>query len=91
MSNLSNSLKTITPTIIGLSDARHYLVGAYDSAKNFLPIGDHHSIAGFTSIVEAKNFLREHNFSSVILEFQSAYDEMCGTQSGGHYIEQIQL
>jgi len=33
------------------------------------------------SLVEAKNYLRENNIFSAALEFQSAYDEMCGSSS----------
>jgi predicted negative regulator of RcsB-dependent stress response len=78
----SGKLQTI-PTIIGVADSTHYLVGSVDSLNNFFGLNPATDVAVMGSLVEAKNYLRENNIFSAALEFQTAYDEMCGSQNSG--------
>jgi hypothetical protein len=80
------------PTIIGVADSTHYLVGSVDSLNNFIGLNKSTEVAVMGSLVEAKNYLRENNIFSAALEFQSAYDEMCGsTRSSGRCSQMIKL
>ena len=79
METLTHGKQKSIPTIISVAEATHYLVGAVDSLNNF--VGLNHSSDVAVSLVEAKNYLRENNIFSAALEFQSAYDEMCGSSS----------
>ncbi|MEW6998731.1 DUF6482 family protein [Colwelliaceae bacterium BS250] len=90
MSNVNTSNgKNVVPTIIGVADSPHYLVGAVDSVNNFIGLNQADQIDVFSSIVEAKNYLRGHNIYSAALEFQSAYDEMCGSSPAGRCSQMI--
>lgn len=66
------------PAILGTADATHYLVGAMDDKDNFVGLNAVDDIVTVRSLPEAKQLLREHNISVATLEYQSAYDEMCG-------------
>ncbi|MCF2950438.1 DUF6482 family protein [Paraglaciecola aquimarina] len=74
----------LTPSILALADSPHYLVGAYDSNHNFKPLMNSEKIATVSSLVEAKQLLISKNINSASIEYQSAYDEMCGTQTTNH-------
>jgi hypothetical protein len=75
--------------IIGISDSSHYLVGMIDSKDNLSGLEQNTKAAMFTSLVDAKAYLRRHNINSALLEFQSAYDEMCGQSASGCYRERV--
>jgi hypothetical protein len=75
----SNTNKTTIPTIIGIADSTHYLVGRVDSGNNFTGLESTQQNEVFSSITEAKNYLRAQNIFCAVLEFQTAYDEMCGS------------
>jgi hypothetical protein len=81
----------MTPTIIGVADSIHYLVGAVDSLNNFVGLNQPLDIITTKSLVEAKELLRAQHFTSAVLEFQTAYDEMCGTSTAGPYRQIIEL
>ncbi len=81
--------KFLLPTIIGIADSSHYLVGVIDSRDNLIGLEENTSAEMFNSITDAKAYLRRNNISSALLEFQNAYDEMCGQSSSGCYRELI--
>jgi hypothetical protein len=87
---LTNHSQAI-PTIIGVADSTHYLVGAVDSNNNFMGLNQSSEVAVMSSLVEAKNHLRNNNIFSAALEFQSAYDEMCGTSCSGRCSQMIKF
>ena len=66
------------PAIIGTADATHYLVGAMDNKDNFVGLITADDIITVRSLPEAKQLLRDLNVRVATLEYQSAYDEMCG-------------
>lgn len=79
------------PTIVSVADSTHYLVGTYDDASNFVAINSTSSIDSFTSLFQAKQFLRHHHVESAHIEYHTAYDEMCGTQTSGLCKETVKL
>ena len=83
--------QTNIPKIIGVADSTHYLVGAVDSDKNFIELTKEEEILVVNSLVQAKQLLRNHRYQQTQLEYQTAYDEMCGLESSGHYREIIKL
>ena len=92
MNNIhSENLNIQTPTIVSIAESTHYLVGIYDSASNFIGINNTDDIVSFSSLFEAKKFLRKRHISSANIEYQSAYDEMCGSQTLGAYSQTIKL
>ena len=77
--SLMNSKKMVQPTIIAMADSTHYLVGAVDKHHNLFGLEGSGEALKLNSLQEAKQYLRDHNVRSTIIEYQSAYDEMCGT------------
>lgn len=77
----SNPQESITPTILGLADSPHYLVGAMNDSEEFVALSETEGVAKFRSLTMAKDYLKSINYSFACLEFQSAYDEMCGSES----------
>lgn len=71
--------QTLTPTIICVAESTHYLVGAVDASHNLTSLDPSCRVAEIAnSLVEAKNILRSYNIHQASLEYQTAYDEMCG-------------
>ncbi|KXJ54984.1 MAG: hypothetical protein AXW17_04445 [Colwellia sp. Phe_37] len=66
------------PTILGVADARHYLVGATDNDNNFIALPCLHTVAMCNSLPLAKQLLRDNDINVAQLTLESAYDEMCG-------------
>jgi hypothetical protein len=82
MSNtLTEANSELTPTIICVAESTHYLVGTLDSSHNLIGLNTPDKITVTSSLIEAKNFLRSHNIFGATLEFQTAYDEMCGAST----------
>jgi len=79
------------PKIIGVADSTHYLVGAVDANKNFIELTEEEEILVVNSLAQAKQLLRNHRYQQTQLEYQTAYDEMCGLDNSGHYQEMIKL
>lgn len=79
----------LTPTIIGIADATHYLVGLSDGKNNL--VGFKGDVAVLNSLAEAKQYLRSQYVESATLEFQTAYDEMCGSTSSSKITQVINL
>jgi hypothetical protein len=71
----------LMPTIMAVAESSHYLVGAVDSSNNFISLNQERDIVVLNSLVDAKEYLRSHNIFTATLEFQTAYDEMCGTET----------
>jgi hypothetical protein len=69
------------PTIIGISDSTHYLVGLTDAKDNFTALTSLQDVAICTSLSEAKQLLKSHNVNTAQLTLQTAYDKMCGLSS----------
>jgi len=93
MNNVSYHQDNVSslPTILAVAESTHYLVGRYNSEDRFTGLRQSNSVAFFNSLSEAKNYLRRNNITSATIEFQSAYDEMCGNQSIGSYRELVPL
>ncbi|NMP30393.1 hypothetical protein HII17_02360 [Thalassotalea sp. M1531] len=66
------------PTIIGIADSTHYLVGMTDAKDNFTALPSLQDVAICTSLSEAKILLKRQKIDTAQLTLQSAYDEMCG-------------
>lgn len=79
----------LTPTIIGVADSTHYLVGLSDENNNL--VGFKGDVAVVNSLAEAKQYLRCQYVSSANLEFQTAYDEMCGSTLSSKVTQVINL
>lgn len=79
MSTISNT--QMMPTIMAVAESSHYLVGAVDPSNNFIGLNQERDIVVLNSLVDAKEYLRNHNIFTATLEFQTAYDEMCGTDT----------
>ena len=75
---LTDANSELTPTIICVAESTHYLVGTLDASHNLIGLDTPDKITVTSSLTEAKNFLRRHNIFGATLEFQTAYDEMCG-------------
>lgn len=79
------------PTIICIADSTHYLVGTYNHASHFVAVNSKSDIDSFASLFQAKQFLRDKSVESAHIEYHTAYDEMCGTQTSGLCKETIKL
>ncbi|GIU43323.1 hypothetical protein TUM4438_11970 [Shewanella sairae] len=79
------------PKIIGVADATHYLVGSVDGNNNFIELNEESSIQCVSSLAQANQLLRNHQYQTAELEYQTAYDEMCGLPHCGSYKETIKL
>ncbi len=89
---MNNILNTeIMPTIMAIAESSHYLVGAVDSSNNFIGLTEVIDVEVLNSLADAKQYLRSHNIETATLEFQSAYDEMCGTDTVGSCRQIINL
>ena len=77
--------------IIGIADATHYLVGCIDINNNFTQLNEETSVQCVNSLAQAKQLLRSHQYQIAELEYQTAYDEMCGLPYSGSYKETIRL
>lgn len=66
------------PTIIGIAEGTHYLVGVTDTEENFTALPSLRKVAVCDSLSDAKQLLRNHRIDSAQLTLQTAYDEMCG-------------
>ena len=53
------------PTILGVADARHYLVGATDNDNNFIALPCLHTVAMCNSLPLAKQLLRDNDINVV--------------------------
>ena len=71
------------PTIIGIADSTHYLVGVTDIKDNFTALPSLQDVATCMSLSEAKNLLKSHSIDTAQLTLHSAYDEMCGLPASG--------
>ena len=69
---------TNQPTIMGIADGTHYLVGVTDPNGNFTSLPSLKKVAICQSISDAKQLLRNNHIETATLNLQSAYDEMCG-------------
>ncbi|TRY14166.1 DUF6482 family protein [Shewanella hanedai] len=87
----ASQTQQLYPRIIGVADSNQYLVGTIDSEDNFVELSEGKRIRCFNSLAQAKNFLRSHQYHTVELEYQSAYDEMCGLPTSKNYKEVIHL
>lgn len=70
--------KDLTPTILSIAEATHYLVGTTDEKDNFIALPQLNDIIVCDSLSCAKQVLKDHNYDHATLTLQTAYDEMCG-------------
>lgn len=68
----------LKPTIIGISEGIHYLVGATDENQDFCALPSLLEVEVCGSLSDAKQFLRVHDVTEAKLLLQTPYDEMCG-------------
>lgn len=81
----------VKPTIIGVADATHYLVGITDENDNFTALPDLEEVAICDSLLMAKQLLRDNHMFEAQITLQTAYDEMCGLPSSNVTHEIVQL
>lgn len=79
----------LTPSIIGMADSTHYLVGMIDANNNFFAFNNNKEQSVVNSLYQAKQLLASHNIFSAELEYQSSYDEMCGSAFNDSYKQTI--
>ncbi len=79
------------PTIIGLADSPHYLVGSMNEDNDFVALSQAEGVAKFNSLSSAKDYLKSINYSSASLAFQTPYDEMCGNESSKQCTQTIRF
>jgi hypothetical protein len=79
------------PTILGLADSTHYLVGIMDEQENFTSLSDHGDVVAFRTLYKAKEYLRELEYQEANVHFDTAYDEMCGLSESQPSIQRITL
>lgn len=75
---LTTESSELIPTILCVAESTHYLVGTLDSTNNLIGLENRIKLTATSSLVEAKNYLRHRKIFKAILEYQTAYDEMCG-------------
>lgn len=68
----------IKPTILCIAESSHYLVGVIDPAHNLLPLEPEGKVISCSSLAAAKRLLRNKGILVADIEYQTAYDEMCG-------------
>jgi hypothetical protein len=89
---INKTAKTdLPPTILGVADSTQYLVGRLDESNSFVALPNETAPTAFRSLAKAKDYLRKLKHPMANLEFQSAYDEMCGIPSGGSWVQLIKL
>ncbi len=81
----------LPPTIISTADASHYIVLTSTVSDKGLGLPPITKTTYLLSLREAKDYLRTRHFNKAILEYQSAYDEMCGLPSASKITEEINL
>ncbi len=81
----------MTPTIISMADSPHYLVGLVDENNNVTGLNRLNNVEVFNSLVEAKHYLRKHHVETATIEYQTAYDEMCGSCSPSVIKQKVNL
>ncbi len=79
------------PTILGLADSTHFLVGVMDEQENFTSLSDHRDVVAFRTLYKAKEYLRELEYQEANVHFDTAYDEMCGLSDSRPSIQRIML
>lgn len=85
---VNNGLNSL-PTIICVAESTHYLIGCVDAYNDFIGLNEYEDVVALNSLVEAKGYLRDRNIFSATLEFQTAYDEMCGSSSNSDRCSQM--
>ncbi|RHW76963.1 hypothetical protein D1094_06260 [Colwellia sp. RSH04] len=81
----------LKPTIIGISEGIHYLVGVTDENENFSALPSLREIEVCHSLSGAKQLLRDHDITIAQLLLQTAYDEMCGLPDSPATVQTINL
>ncbi|MDO6719250.1 DUF6482 family protein [Psychrosphaera sp. 1_MG-2023] len=81
----------LKPTILCIAESSHYLVGVIDSAHNLLPLDPQGKVISCSSLVEAKMLLRNKGILVADIEYQTAYDEMCGNAERAPCLHVVQL
>lgn len=80
-----------TPTILGVAESTHYLVGTTDQSGDLVALSQLDEVAICRSLEAAKLLLKDYNVQQAQLVLETAYDEMCGLPSSGSTIQTIHL
>lgn len=88
---MRSSLMARKATILSVAESTHYLVGLSESHVNLTALPNHSEVALCNSLAQAKDLLRQNNFQTAELIFQTAYDEMCGMSAPELAFETISL
>ena len=86
---IEDIIMQLKPTIIGISEGIHYLVGATDENQYFFALPSLLGIEVCGSLSEAKELLRAHDVNEAEFLLQTPYDEMCGLPPSPPIIETI--
>ncbi len=84
----SNSEK-FTPTILCVAESTHYLVGLMDKDRCFLGLNHSSKHIVVNSLVQAKQVLASEKINTAVVEYQTAYDEFCGSDEPSAYRQTI--
>ena len=68
----------LKPTIIGISEGLHYLVGATDENDDFFALPSLLEVEVCGSFSDAKQFLKGYDINEAKFLLQTSFDEMCG-------------
>lgn len=83
----------LMPTIVGLADSTHYVIGGEDVDGTFYPLkDDNQKTMKSACLNQAKEELRRLGLEQATLELITPYDEMIGNDETSHKVRQsIQL
>ncbi len=76
------NVNDLTPTILCVAESTHYLVGLMDKSSRLWGVNQSSSHAVVNSLTQAKKLLASQSITSAVVEYQSAYDEFCGSEGG---------
>lgn len=91
MAARKNAIDTNLPTIVCMADCKHYLIENFNRNAKWTTLYKTANKKMFNSLHEAKQYLRTNNVIAVNLSFQSAYDEMCGSEVNADYAITMKL
>jgi len=74
-----NNVSDLTPTILCIAESTHYLVGLMDKAGCFHGLNQSSRHTVVNSFAQAKQLLASQKIYTAVVEYQTAYDEFCGS------------
>ncbi len=85
----NNHVNDLTPTILCIAESTHYLVGLMDKTSRFWGLNQSTNHTIVTSFAQAKKFLASQKINTAVVEYQTAYDEFCGSAKPPVYRQTI--